>query len=84
MRTLKAPIAGMSVEVCAHCHTKFGSILLPWASVHQDDNLDQRDALELWSRLLRTFCAGVAHVMVKKLGDYSELIHKTITAMNNV
>ena len=47
MRTLEVLEAGMSVEVCAHCHMKFGSILLPWASVHQDDNLDQRGALEL-------------------------------------
>lgn len=70
----------MSVEVCAHCHTRAGSILLLWASVHQDDNLDQRGALELWSLLWRTCWIEVAQVMVRQLKVYSELMDNT---MNN-
>lgn len=72
----------MFVQVCAHCHTGFGSILLQWASVHQDDNLDQRGALELWHLSWRTYWAKIAQVsMVARLEIGSKLIDNN--AMNN-
>ena len=62
MRTLGELKAERSAEVCAHCHTKFGSILLPWASVHPDDNLGRHGAPELWSLPWRTYWAEIAQV----------------------
>lgn len=74
MHTLEVLKAGMSVEVCAHCHTRFGSILLQWASAHRDDNLDQRGALELWSLSWRTYWAEIAQVVN---GEEAESLRQT-------